>query len=208
MVEFRYVHFEHPEARRLADLNGVSYDLGLVSSLCDHYLSIDHCASSDNLLLAQALFMSAVVTYGRTFGSAVRSGVKRNQIDLLSEDLQLRHQYFKDLRDKFVAHSVNAFEENCVKLYLQPVERGGPGVSSIGLGHARVATLSYENIEQLKGLAAEVLALVENEMEVERARLLEFSKTLPLEEIYQYPGPRAFYGDAVPSQVRRKIGEE
>jgi len=207
MADFRYVHFEHQEARRLADLNGVSYDLDIVASLCDQYLKTDYLASSENLLLAQAIFMSAVVTYGRTFGSAVRSGVTRDQIDLLPEELRLRHQHFKDLRDKFVAHSVNAFEENCVKLYLQPPERGEPGVAFIGLGHSRVAALSHDDLAQLKELAAAVLDLVKAEMETEQSRLLELSKTLPVEDIYNFPEPRAFQGGGAPSQVRHRVGE-
>ena len=207
MADWRYVHFEHQEAQRLADLNGVEYDLELVSSLGKQFLENDHFASSSNLLLAQAFFMSAVVTYGRTFGSSVRTGVTRAQIEELPENLQILHQYFKDVRDKFVAHSVNAFEENCVKLYLTPEERGGPGVASIGLGHARIATLSHQDMAHLLELVTAVSDLVQKEMESEKTRLLEFSRTLPIEDVYNYPEPRPFVGGSSPGQVRNRVGE-
>lgn len=207
MADYRYVHFEHPEAQRLADLNGVSFDLALVSDLCDEFEEIDYLSSTHHLAIAQAIFMAAVVAYGRTFGSAVRSGVKREQLELLPDALQHRHQYFKDIRDKFIAHSVNAFEENCVKLYLVPPERGAPGVAFIGLGHSRVATLSHEDMAHLKELAIAVASLVEVEMESEKSRLLEYSKTLPIEDIYLFPEPQAFRGGGLPSKVRRRLGE-
>lgn len=208
MAVWRYVHFEHPEAQRLADLNGVSYDLELVSSICERYLQTDYTASSDDLLVAQSLFVSAVVTYGRTLGSGVRSGVTREQIDQLSEPLQLRHQYFKDIRDKFVAHSVNAFEENCVKLYLTPAERGERSVSSIGLGHSRVATLSHKDLAELQELVAAVLGIVKEEMDKEQKRLLELARSLQVDDFYNAPEPAAFYGGkASPAVARKRPGE-
>ena len=208
MADWRYVHFENKEAQRLADLNGVVSDLELVVSICDQFLRIDHTSSSESLLLSQSLFIAAVVTYGRTQGTGVRSGVTLQQIERMPEALREFHKYFKDIRDKFVAHSANAFEENHVKLYLMPEERGERSVSSIGLGHARVATLSYEDMENLKDLGVAVLAIVNDEMNIELERLLQFAQSLPVEDFYNAPEPRPFSGgNASPAKARKRLGE-
>jgi hypothetical protein len=172
--------------------------------MCERYRRTDYTASSDDLLLAQSLFFSAVVTYGRTLGSGVRSGVTRDQIRQLSEPLQHRHHYFKDIRDKFVAHSVNAFEENSVKLYLTPEEHGERSVSSIGLGHSRIAALSHMDIAGLQELAVAVLGIVKEEMDRERARLLDFARSLPVDNFYNAPEPSTFSGDSASPAVARK----
>jgi hypothetical protein len=208
MAVWRYVHFENKEAQRLADLNGITYDLHLVGSICDQFLQIENNFSTESSLISQCLFISAVVTYGRTLNSGVRSGVTRQQIEQLPIELQEQHQYFKDIRDKFIAHSVNAFEENCVKIYLTPEERGERSVSSIGLGHSRVIALSHQDMQSLKNLAAIVLAIVKYEMKYEEDRLLQFARSLPVDDFYNAPEPTAFYGgNSSPGNVRKKPGE-
>ena len=205
MATWEYVPFFHHEAQRLADMHGVSYDLELVCSFCSRFLENDYLDSRENMLLSQALFTSAVVPYGRAFGSGVRSGVTQGQLGELSDELQASHRYFKDVRDKFVAHSVNVYEDNQVNLYLMPEGRGDPGVASIGLMHSRVATLSGEDIERLQELALTVQSLVKAEITSEQERVLQFAKSLPLAEVRNFPKPSAIVHPRRPDQVRRPL---
>lgn len=53
---------------------------------------------------------------------------------------------FKDLRDKWIAHSVNAFEENDVLLWLMPLERGQMEIMDATVRERRVIRLSEEGM--------------------------------------------------------------
>src|SRR5690606_6578197 len=117
--------------------------------------------SMEDSRIMTALCVAAIVAYGRTFASGVRSGITREQVRRQSAELQASHGYFKDFRDKFVAHSVNAFEENSVKAYLVPEERGPRAISSISVQHGRVMMLSPEDMALLRELAVRLLEVVE-----------------------------------------------
>ena len=207
MGELRSVEFQHPEARRLADLVGVSHDLMLVGEYCQQYYAHDRFASTEEMIICRSLFIAATVGYCRTLGSSVRSGVTQEQILQLPQQLQETHQYFKSLRDKYVAHSVNAFEENHVKVWLVPPEAGSPAIASIGHCHNELATPSMETMIVLEDLAQNVLKLVKAEMETEQARLYKLAASLPLEYFLGAPEPKPPTGFSQhPSKSRKRIG--
>lgn len=62
-------------------------------------------------IITKALWESALVTYARCFGTGKRVRLDANTVFDGQPDETLRwHKYFKDTRDKHVAHSVNPFE--------------------------------------------------------------------------------------------------
>jgi|RhiMetdeSRZDD1v2_1073273.scaffolds.fasta_scaffold269808_3 hypothetical protein len=102
-----------PEGSLYADLSGIAFDLKCTIDFCT---KLDELFSSGHfdLLLAQALEITAVICYGRCFASGVRSRVPAGVLAKLLPEQQASHQTFIELRNKYVAHSVNSFEENTV----------------------------------------------------------------------------------------------
>ena len=139
-----------------------------------------------------ALCVAAVISYGRTIATGVRSGVTLEQIGRLPEHLQEAHRYFKDYRDKFAAHSVNAFEENSVKVYLVPEERGPRAVSSISTQHSRVQMLSPYDMTGLRDLAKALFKIVSADAELERQAVLSHAQSLPIDSLYAADAGSAF----------------
>ncbi len=61
-------------------------------------------------IITRSLWESALVTYARCFGTGKRVRLDESVFDGQSEGTLRWHKYFKDTRDKHVAHSVNPFE--------------------------------------------------------------------------------------------------
>ena len=185
MAIWRFVDFCVPEAQHLADLTGVVADLRAVESLCDRLLSIGLPDTVEKSELAEALCAAALVKYGRTIASGVRAGLTEEHCSRLSAEHAEWHQYFKNLRDKWVAHSVNTFEENTVVAYLVPPERGPKHVSSISVHSRRVSTLSESAIVTLKDVAVALRTIVSAEVEDENQRVLTYARGLATGPLYE-----------------------
>ena len=205
MATWTYVDFSRPEAQRLADLNGIDFDLRTVSEYCDLFLSKEYPGTSrEESQVMAALCVAAIVSYGRTISSGVRTGITLEQIEKLPEHLQEAHRYFKDFRDKFVAHSVNALEENTVKAYLVPAERGPRAVASISVQHGRVMMLSGYDMTGLRDLANALIAIVATDAEIENKAVLELARSLPIDTLYEAEAGPAFNPRDVSVSAARK----
>jgi hypothetical protein len=183
MAKWRFVDFSVKEAQKLADLTGVEADLRATEEICDLILS-NLTKQPMESVLVEALCAAALVRYGRSFGSGVRYRIPDEVVKSLPKESQKFHEFFKNLRDKWIAHSVNAFEENLVHAYLAPEERGPRRISWISVQHQRVVTLSSQSISALKALAVEMRKQVEKLIEQENNRVLAYARSLPIDNFY------------------------
>ena len=185
--------FSVPEAQWISDLNGIAADLEASARLCKRFLveskrlsklpETDHGAWIEEFFSVGDIFFSAIVRYGRTFTSGTRSGIPSEWIAALSEEQQESHHYFKTLRDKFIAHSVNRLEDNQVFVVLKAGDDGGEVPDHIMVDRGRLLMPSHEEVEALNQLCTQLLARVEGEITMETERLLCLAKTIPVEEL-------------------------
>ena len=122
--------FSIPAAQKLSDLSGIKSDLEAVIRICARCEKLTKEITFpekkgglewfDEIQTVGDLAFAAVVRYGRTFNTGTRSGIPAAWITSLSSDLQKEHVYFKNLRDKYIAHSVNQLEDNQVFVMLSP----------------------------------------------------------------------------------------
>lgn len=202
MATLTFVDFSNAETQRLADLSGVEADLSTTENFCDR-LDAELKRQPLDILLIEALSAAALIKYGRTFASGVRTGVPAEVISNLPPDQQAAHQLFKDLRDKWVAHSVNAFEDTKVVAYLVSSEKGNQGVSSIGVQHTRVLSLSRAQVALLKQLASAVRVHIRALIKNENAKALECARSRAPEAFYiQVDPPPQAPSTADPSKRR------
>src|SRR5687768_8341398 len=115
-------------AREHGDTWLVRYDLQGVVDCCDRLLSITRNQSDDYTLL-EALSSAALVKYVRCFGGGKRTGLREKDISDIEGDPLGVHRYFKDLRDKHIAHSVSPLEQVKVGVVV------GEGGIVEGVGH-------------------------------------------------------------------------
>lgn len=196
MAVWRYVDFSVKEAQLLADLTGIETDLKGTENICDLFLEEVQGLPSESqenmpgkMLSLEALCTAAIVRYGRSFVSGVRTELPLDVIQRLPQEFQESHRLFMDLRHKWVAHSVNAFEDNKVIIYLIPEERGQKGAGSVSVTGSRVATLSAQDMLRLKNLAMAVREEVTKLIEAENHKVLEYARSLPPAQFYTQVDP-------------------
>lgn len=208
MATFSFVDFSTSATQRLADLSGVAADLLRTQELCDR-LDVELQKTPMDALVIEAFSAAALVKYGRIFGSGVRTKIPQEVLSGLPADQLDAHRMFKDLRNKWVAHSVNAFEDNIVVAYLVPPERGDPGVSSIGTQHTRVLSLSQKQVKMLKQLASTIDQKIATLLKDENAKALEYARAVDPATLYdQVDLPPVAPSTTDPSKRRKKFRGE
>ena len=164
-VDMRF-EVRHKACGRLADLAGIQGDLELCISACEAFLTTSSWEPwRIPNVTEEALAEFAIFRYCRTLSTDIRSGVRIEQIDALPPELRERHKYFKDLRDKHLAHSVNYHEENNVQATIATDLNGT--LLKLGTHHSRTPAAGYKDIQSLKELAEALLEIVVQEFNAE-----------------------------------------
>lgn len=143
------------EAALIAGWHAIAYDLRHVISATKLLLGLLQQEERDDTLV-RSLWSSALVAYVRCFGSGRRARLDQEIYSGLPGDPLGTHQYYKDTRDKHIAHPVNAFEEVRVGVMLD--DSGAP----VGIGHLAAFRLcdAAEGVAQLGRLASFALGHV------------------------------------------------
>jgi hypothetical protein len=191
MNEKPLLEIDSVEAAILADWLSIKYDLVFVVSAAKHlYDLLDMNKNNEDQVLLRSLWTAALVTYIRCF----TSGKRRSRLDPeifegLNGDPIGTHQYYKDTRDKHIAHPVNIFEE--IKIGVLPSESFPEQPAINGLGHLYSYRLTddKEGVKQLGMLASFAIKHVENEIKKAEAVVMgkinnftedDFNKLTPL----------------------------
>jgi hypothetical protein len=203
--------FSVPQAQRLADLSGIRDDLRAVQQICSysvseiktilsraakdtqgHPVELGHLAfmslSDVEKVVLGALFEAAVIRYFRAFGKAHRKNIPEAWVKSLQSELQETHQYLKDLRDKFIAHSENSFEDTRVLLFLEDGADGPEAVSNITVSEGRTF-LGLNNIAlgRLQVLVGVLSKMTDEAIKQETESLLAFARTVSTADIRRRP---------------------
>mgnify|MGYP001308965596 CR=1 FL=1 len=175
-----------PESQRLADLYGMAQDVEQAISFCDLHIEIDPTEagiSSEERLrrehTRQALCKAGLVAYARAFSGAVRPGLDKAFVARLSPNAQSLHSTVKALRDKWVAHAVNDFEDVQVRIDATVTANGTVEVRGVSLASRAIGGFVMAWMMQFRGLCREVLALIESDVSSENARLTAIARELP-----------------------------
>jgi len=183
-----------PEAKWFADLQGIQTDLSDCLSLCDSLENLkarflaDYAAGQregwGDALVLDSIWYAAIIRLIRcTTATGVREPVRRSWIDEMSPQLRDSLDYFKAMRDKFIAHSVNEFERNEVFVNLRR-DGGGSLVPYEIMGRAmRISQYYIEDLPRLRELANYLIERVRHDKPLEMKRLVDVAKSMPVEDI-------------------------
>jgi hypothetical protein len=166
-----------PEAQEYADMIGIQYDLRVTSEYCDRIQVLQE-ATPEDVLLLEGLTHAAVMRYCRAFSPGTRFHLDRDILDGLPQAQLDDHDFFKSLRDKFMAHPVNPFEENSVYAQVNKGANGNIEIPNVQSHHLRMLFLNPNEIQNLRVLAVAVLKRVENLAESKKVTLLELARKI------------------------------
>lgn len=193
MATNSFTEFNLAEAQQLADYTSIQVDLQSACDFARTMLAEMH-RPSPNYSLADPFMVATIIRYARAFSQGIRLKLYDAASSTLTDEQFSKHQYFMALRDKYIAHSVNAFEES------QPVARywvervREEGITSIECNHRRISGLSEQDFHDIVDLASTWLVFVKQKLTEEKARLLPIVREIPLEQLFQNaptftPGP-------------------
>jgi hypothetical protein len=175
------IKIDLPEAVPLADLTSIRNDFRTAREfavLLKKALPTEHL---DEGKIAEALTIAMLTKYFRPFASGARLRLCANDLTTLSAPQRQAHLRLKEIRDKHIAHSFNAFEDGLpVARYCE--ERG---VMSIDESLTRILAPSPADTDSLIELADKWLAYVNAKLEAEIARVFQVVRQKPLNELVE-----------------------
>lgn len=193
MANWRYVDFSVKEAQRLGDLASIAADLETTEGICRIFIGkrqqFEKLEWPEGFILFEALCTAAIIRYGRSFVSGIRERVSDKLIKELPSEHRESHAFFMDLRNKWVAHSVNPFDSTEVVAYLTPEERGPKSVSSVSARPNRISSLSIDDMLRLQALAKSVHERVQSLIRDEEQRVLHYARSLSIDQFYSEDTP-------------------
>lgn len=185
MAVHRYVNIALPEAKRLADLTGIAIDLRACREYCEKILQVyaNICRPSEENRLLECFSVYVFVKYGRCFKGGIRKETEKELIAHISpNDLEF-HQLLLDIRDKYIAHSVNDLETHTARVWLTPEEMG-KGIDNVNV-ESQYLIPEPQFFERLKTLIDKSLLRIEEEQQKEERELTELVGTkFDLEDLY------------------------
>lgn len=155
MIEMPIVRYRSQKARELADLDSILLDLRSILESCRRLIQLIDSESGDAVLL-EALWTSSLVRYVRCFSHGRRAGLRPEILDEIIEGAREAHQFFKEIRDKHISHSVNPFEQVEVGVILTPENKGIRKVEGISTLLMRQNVTSREGMVTLYRLVQEL----------------------------------------------------
>jgi hypothetical protein len=190
MATYTWVDLHMPEARLLADLNGVVGDLQRAREYAEMLIEI-YKSDPPNWRFVEPLAIAMTITYARAFSGGVRYHLREQDLITLSESQRATHVFLCDYRDKHVAHSVNAFEENIARANYCIERVHAEGITGIGYGGGRVASLDGEKLLGLIEITVMLETQARIRIRLEEERLLVLVRAMPLDHVLA-GGQKAF----------------
>lgn len=188
MENLPVVKIEFDEVSALADLLGYRQDLISVIQMTKRLADIlRQDQEEQDALMARSLWTSALITYMRCFATGKRHGLTEAIYAHLPGEPIATHGYYKDVRDKHIAHSVNAFEETLIGVILSSQE--GDSIDVLGVASMSAFRVydSVEGVEQLGMLAVHALRYVEQEAKEAQEGVLSRANSLSAEQLRTLP---------------------
>jgi hypothetical protein len=153
MATNAFIEFRLNEAQALADYTSIAYDLRTARDFARAILE-ESQKPQPNFSLSDPFMVATIIRYARAFLGGVRLKLYDDAVGVLTEQQRARHIEFMHIRDKYIAHSVNAFEESehIARYWVAKVQE--EGISAIECNHRRVAGLSEHDLKSIIDLAS------------------------------------------------------
>jgi hypothetical protein len=181
LVRAESYFFETREAQEAADLMSIECDLKQVEA-CADLLGRSSFDEQKPDPLRFALIDSCVIRYRRCFTTGLRLKLARQIVERVAPRYVEIHDFFFDLGNKHIAHSVSALENPCAVVHVDARNEENPQIVAHGVLHLRgdVSDISIVHLREL------CVALRENHVGPEMERLLKVFE----EQVVSIPSSR------------------
>ena len=184
MATNTFIEFSLDEAKNLADYTSIEFDLRTAREFAIAVLE-ERQKSQPNYSLNDPFMVATIIRYARAFSGGVRLKLYDEAVSVLTDQQRAKHEYFMDIRDKYIAHSVNAFEESqpVARYWVERVE--DEGITSIECNHRRIVGLSEQECQDIIDLASTWLGHIRQRLKEEKTRLLPIVRKIHLRDLME-----------------------
>jgi hypothetical protein len=195
-----------PKAEELAEIGGVLHDLEFAIATCTSLIAVLNrknegettAQAKGNDFLVRALYTAALVTYVRCFTSGKRIKLDPDKIFSSAKGAIDLHNYYKNMRDKHIAHSVNPFEETSIAAVLSDPEIKPRRVLQVSLMTVMRVSELADGIVRFRDLMKLAFELTKMRGNALSAEVLAEARALDIDELskrvgqaYKVPGPES-----------------
>lgn len=182
MEELFIAEVDYDEARVTADLMSYFQDLTFTIDALDRLQQMINDNVQDNVV-SGSLWIGALVSYARCFSTGKRFGLSGEMFRSSAGGLEC-HEYYINLRNKHIAHSVNPFEQVVVGIVLSPPSKSEKKVEGIAVMSQRLLHLDSVGIQNLRRLSVAALEVIQTRSKESQDEALEAGKKLLLDSLY------------------------
>ncbi|HEX7278114.1 MAG TPA: hypothetical protein VF255_00695, partial [Solirubrobacterales bacterium] len=143
-------------------------------------------------VLVRAYWTAALIGYVRCFSTGKRFGLSEEVFKDIEGGVEV-HRYYKQLRDKHVAHSVNPFEQVKVGVVLAAEVVGERKLEGVVATYTSLLSHSQEGVEQLFQLARIAREKTVEETESLKEAVRAKAGEMDLDELYEKAEPVRHY---------------
>lgn len=173
-----------PEAARFASLQSQLYDFDLALNALGRIRHYSTFVPLDVVIL-HTLYAMALVYYARVFKSGVRQSCTLDSLSLTPEERQ-EHDRVIALRDKWLAHSVNPFDQVAVGIILSGFEHDA-SVLDVERIRLRKLSISVKQAQQTEDFMRSVRRKVEAQTQEAYEHLLARARSTPVADLQCLP---------------------
>jgi hypothetical protein len=195
------VKVDYPEAIELSDLISIHYDLkftldtlALLKSMFDspRQYPNEQLKQRDEIF-KRSLWTSALITYVSCFSSGKRYGLTT---DIFNSDPQRAlaiqcHEFYKNIRDKSIAHSVNPFEDTQILIALSDPSKSPKGILGIAHLHRKRVGEGTNGLINLLKLSTTAFDFVKTKMKQYEDIVLKKASEMPIDDLYKLPSNKS-----------------
>lgn len=146
----RMVAVETMSSAELRELASFHADFKMARAFLQQYLRVPD-EEKDSSPEQEALWYAAITLYGRAFGNGVRHSAKPS-MEAFDDVQKSAHEFVLHIRNKYIAHSVNGFEQSRTWAILDYRGEGKPTVADAGVHHVSLNQLTNEKARLIIGL--------------------------------------------------------
>jgi hypothetical protein len=188
MGEMYIAEVDYEEAKTTADLMSYFQDLAFTIDALDR---LQHLLDEniEDQVLSGSLWIAALISYARCFSTGKRFGLSEELFENIEGGVEC-HQFYMNLRNKHIAHSVNPFEQVVVGLVLSPPSSTERKVEGVSILSQKLMHLNSEGIQNFRHLALIAMKEIEKLGKDAQTKTLEAGQQLPIESLYVKASPR------------------
>jgi hypothetical protein len=175
------VDVDSPQAEQWADMYSIARDLDSAIQVCGRLIEL---LPSNDQILIESLWTSALIKYARCFSEGKRFGLPIDVFDGLEGDPKGTHQYYIDMRNKHLAHSVNPFEQVKIGLVLSDPKVARKIVGTVQFSQFHISA-KEDGVRTLRSLCSVLKKKLGGAATERHEAVLAHAKTLDIKQLYQ-----------------------